>query len=171
MSMRVGAFILVAAAMTSSLSAQRLPQGDAPCSVTAPNGVVAGLLEQKDYSYGNSQLSVGPFGLWPDGTVIFRPGGPGFVTPDGALGMKFGWTRGIRGKLTVTGRRLDGDAPPLQADIKCCYGEVGFQASYLIFSTPGCWEVVAQIGEVEGSKLTFVTKVVKIGEGPTRLTR
>ena len=43
-----------------------------------------------------------------------------------------------------------------------------FQASYLIFSTPGCWEVNAQVGEREDSKITFVTKVVKIGDGPTR---
>jgi len=48
------------------------------------------------------------------------------------------------------------------------YGDIGFQASYLIFPTPGCWEVNAQAGEREDSRLTFVTKVVKIGDGPAR---
>jgi hypothetical protein len=42
----------------------------------------------------------------------------------------------------------------------------GFLASYLIFSTPGCWEVTAQIGDREDSKITFVTLVEKIGDGP-----
>ena len=70
-----------------------------------------GLSERNEGSYGNALLSVGPFGLWPNGTVVFKPGGAGFQTKEGALGMKFGWTRGIRGKLNVTGRRIDADAP------------------------------------------------------------
>src|SRR5215470_3905052 len=32
-------------------------------------------------------LSPGPFGLWPEGTIVFRPGGPGSVEPDGSLAM------------------------------------------------------------------------------------
>ena len=149
-----------------SASAQQLPGANVPCDVTSPNGIVAGETARQDESYGNALLSVGPFGLWPDGTVIFRPGGAGSVTPDGALSMKFGWTRGVPGKLKVTGRRLDAEAPPLRSDIPCCYDETGFQASALIFSTPGCWEVTAQIGDRADSKLTFVTRVVKIGDGP-----
>jgi hypothetical protein len=47
------------------------------------------------------------------------------------------------------------------------YGDIGFQASYLIFPTPGCWAVTAQIGERDDSRLTFVTKVVKFGKGPS----
>ena len=34
-------------------------------------------------SYGNQQVSVS--GLWPNGTVVFKPGGPGFITRDGSL--------------------------------------------------------------------------------------
>jgi hypothetical protein len=45
---------------------------------------------------------------------------------------------------------------------------IGFQPSYLIFPTPGCWEVTALVGAHEDSKLTFVTNIVKIGEGPSR---
>lgn len=167
MSRRIVAFILVAVAIGSPMGAQQLPQADAPCSVTAPNGVVAGASERRESSHGNTLLSVGPFGLWPNGTVVFRPGGPGFVTQDGSLGMKFGWTRGVRGKLRVTGHRLDGDAPPLRLEANDGYGDIGFQASYLIFPTPGCWEVTAQVGEHEDSKITFVTKVVKVGKGPS----
>ena len=149
-----------------SVSAQQSPQPEVRCEVTAPNGVVAGSSERQEGSYGNRALSVGPFGLWRDGTVIFRPGGAGFITRDGALGMKFGWTRGVPGKLKVTGHRLDGPAPPLRFSASDGYGSIGFQASYLIFPTPGCWEVIAHVDEREDSTLTFVTKIVKIGEGP-----
>lgn len=132
------------------------------CPVTVPNGVNAG--DQGDLnSHGNTSVSVGPFGLWPDGTVIFKPGGAGFLTPDGALGMKFGWQRGIRGKLRIEGRRLDADAPPLRSEF-VDYGDIGFQATYVIFPTPGCWEVT---GRVSDASVTFVTRVLKVGDGPS----
>jgi hypothetical protein len=168
LSIRVVFLPWVVGAIYFPLLAQQLPQRDAPCNVTAPNGIVAGLSERQEGSYGNTWLSVGPFGLWPNGTVVLKPGGAGFVTSDGALGMKFGWTRAARGKLKVTGHRLDGSAPPLRLDAADGYGDIGFQASYLIFPTPGCWEVNAQVGDREDSRITFVTKVVKIGEGPRR---
>jgi hypothetical protein len=159
----VGALIL--AGVCSSQTAPAA-DSDAACDATVPNGVVAGNARQKPWSYGNSRLSVGPFGLWPEGTVVFKPGGPGFVTRDGGLGMKFGWTRGVPGTLAVAGRRLDGTAPPLIFETNDGYGSVGFQASYLIFPTPGCWEVTARVGEREDASVTFTTKVVKVGDGP-----
>jgi hypothetical protein len=165
---RVVVVASVVGAMCSSVRARQLPQASAMCHLTTPNGIVAGLSEHHEGSYGNALLSVGPFGLWPNGTIIFKSGGAGFVTSDGALGMKFGWTRGVRGKLKVTGHRLDGSAPPVRLDAPDGYGDIGFQASYLIFPTPGCWEVNAQVGDREDSKIMFVTKVVKIGEGPAR---
>jgi hypothetical protein len=146
-------------------------QPSAPCEVTEPNGIVAdggerayAQLEPEAmrHSYGNTQLSLGPFGLWPHGTVVFRPGGPGFVTSEGWLGMKFGWQRGVRGQLTVEGHRLDGPAPALRTESGSSGHDV-FQATSLIFTTPGCWEVTGRVG---GASLTFVTKVEKIGDGP-----
>jgi hypothetical protein len=138
------------------------------CHVTTPNGIVAGSSERNEGSYGNALLSVGPFGLWPNGTVVFKPGGAGFQTKEGALGMKFGWIRGIRGKINVTGRRIDADAPPLRFETNQTNDDrsTGFHASYLLFSTPRCWEVTAQVGDSEDSKITFVTRVEKIGDGP-----
>jgi hypothetical protein len=40
-----------------------------------------------------------------------------------------------------------------------------FQATRLVFPTPGCWEVTGRVGE---ASLTFVVVVVKIGEGPVQ---
>ncbi|SRR5258705_1004225 len=161
--------VTVANSGNSFVSRRQLPEGaDAMCNVTIPNGVVAGLSDAHAGSFGNALLSVGPFGLWSNGTVVFKPHGAGFVTGDNALGMKFGWTRGIRGRLEVTGRRLDETAPPLRLSANNADVGVGLQATHLIFSTPGCWEVTAQVGDRKDSRITFVTRVVKIGEGPAR---
>ena len=75
--------------------------------------------------------------------------------------MKFPWWRGkgAVGALRIEGKRLDGHAPPLQADIPEGYGETGFQATGLIFPSEGCWQVTARAGQAE---LTIVTLVVKV---------
>jgi hypothetical protein len=156
-------------ALLLAIAAQRgEPQSEpsqtpASCEVTMPNGIAAVPEQAYPGSHGNERLSVGPFGLWPNGTVVFKPGGAGFVTRDGSLGMKFGWLRGVQGQLKIEGRRLDAPAPPLRAEIPNGYEDSGFQATYLIFSTPGCWEVTAR---VDDASLSFVTMVVKIGDGP-----
>jgi hypothetical protein len=111
--------------------------------------------------YGGEQLAFS--GPWPDGIIVFKPGGPGVVLPDGSLSMKFGWRRGVRGALKINGRRLDSTAPPLRSDVPTGYGDIGFQPTALIFPTPGCWEVTGYVGH---SSLTFVTKVIRIGAGP-----
>lgn len=166
--MRTNPKLIVVLLVGSSVAlwAQPPSSSDTVCDVTVPNGIVAGSSERQEWSYGNALLSVGPFGLWPDGTVVFKPGGAGFITRDGALGMKFGWTRGARGRLNVSGRSLDGQSGRLVLEAPKGYGDIGFQASYLIFPAPGCWEVTAQVGERDDSRIIFITKVVKVGEGP-----
>lgn len=138
--------------------AQTTAAGDGSCNVTIPGGITR--IEQG--LYGTKELAFA--GPWPDGTVVFKPGGPGFVLPDGSLSMKFAWQRGVRGALRIDGRRLDATAPPLRAHIPNGYGDIGFQATALIFPTPGCWEVTGRVGN---ARVTFITKVVKIGEGPS----
>jgi len=102
--------------------------------------------------------------LWHDGTVTFRPGGPGSVAPDGALAMKFPWHRGVRGRLAIDGRRLDKPGRAIRALVASGYGEIGFQSTLIAFPTAGCWEVT---GRVADTTLTFVVNVVQIGSGPT----
>ena len=98
--------------------------------------------------------------LWPEGTVVFRKGGPGYVLADGSLKMKFLWLMATDGPLTVEGRRLDGTAGPLSAEIFNGFVGRGFQPSYLIFPTAGCWEVTAK---ANGSALSLVTMVTTSG--------
>jgi hypothetical protein len=130
------------------------------CSVTAPNGtrVPWASMSRTPFDHGNSAISTT---LWPDGTVVVRPNGPGEVLSDGSLRMKFLWFK-RPGAMTIDGRRLDAGAPPLRANVSHHFDREDFQPSSLIFPTEGCWEVTSRVGD---ASLTFVTRVVK---GPAR---
>ena len=155
-------FLLISC--TSSASSNRVAISPKPasqsanasqtCAVTVPNGNTPPHERRSRFHHGNGKLWSG---LWPDGTVVFKQGGAGFVLEDGSLAMKFWWWRSVKGKLTIEGRRLDGPAPPLRARIPDGYNDTGFQATSLIFPTEGCWEVTGKAGE---ASLTFVTRVV-----------
>lgn len=73
----------------------------------------------------------------------------------GEEGNKVAWFRPDRAELLITGRRIDGDAPPLQAEVPCCYAGK-FQPTRLVFATPGCWEIT---GAADGRSITFVVQV------------
>ena len=150
--------LAVCVALSTGVVAQTTAAGDGSCNVTVPGGIAR--IEQG--FYGTKELAFS--GPWPDGTVVFKPGGPGFVLPDGSLSMKFAWQRGVRGALRIDGRRLDSVAPPLRAHIPNGYVDIGFQATAIIFPTPGCWEVTGRVGN---ASVTFITKVIKIGDGPS----
>lgn len=122
----------------------------ASCTITHPPGGI----------YGNESLHAV---LPPNGKFVFVPGGAGFTDRDGALGIKFGWFRHKPGTLHVGGRRLDADAPPARAYMSDGYGNEGFQPVYLVFPTPGCWEITGGVGE---ARLSFVLRVERIGAGP-----
>jgi hypothetical protein len=129
------------------------------CPVTIPNSVgIRG--HQEPGVFGNGQLSVG---LWPNGVITFSETGHGFRTRDGGLGTKVGWRRAVKGVLRVAGWRIDGPSAPLRAWIPSDDAQIGRQSTYLVFPTEGCWEVT---GSVDHVTLTFVTYVVKIGNGP-----
>jgi beta-lactamase regulating signal transducer with metallopeptidase domain len=65
------------------------------------------------------------------------------------------WMRPANTQLAISGRRLDGDAPQLQAGPAAPF-DTGYIAIGLTFPAAGCWEVTATAGT---SKLTFITKV------------
>ena len=124
-----------------------------------PKSTACAITNPKGGSLGNDSLAA----VLP-GKFIFRPGGPGFVDADGALGIKVGWKLRKKGTLFVTGRRLDGVAPPARAYIPRAYDDyVGGMSLFLVFPTPGCWEITGTLAE---ESLTFVVQVEKIGDGP-----
>lgn len=83
---------------------------------------------------------------------------PDAVEANGTLGIKVFWWRGVTGRLTVVGQRLDAPAPPLRVRIPEGYGDSGFQSTGYYFPTEGCWEVTGSVGSDE---LTIVTVVAK----------
>ena len=78
---------------------------------------------------------------------------------NGLLSTKLPWWRGVTGTLTIDGCRLDGDGE-FSAHVPDGYGDSGFQAGGVHFSSEGCWEVQGRIG---AAKLKFVVKA-KAGE-------
>jgi hypothetical protein len=99
----------------------------------------------------------------PGGSFVFRPGGPGFIDRDGALGIKFYWVRPAGSALIVGGRRLDAEAPPARAYMNDGYLNADGQPTYLVFPTPGCWQITGRVGD---RSLTFIVQVEKEGNGP-----
>jgi hypothetical protein len=62
-------------------------------------------------------------------------------------GDKVLWVKPLGEKLTITGKRLDGDAPPLKATAPDGYEMFDYQASGITFPTGGCWEIEATEGK------------------------
>src|SRR5713226_4550149 len=125
-------YVIAAVLLALSISTRLRAQSD--CHVTL-NDSVSG-------SYENEFLRTF---LWSDGTVVFKPGGSGFIVRDGGLSMKFGWWRLVPGAITISGHRLDDQAPLLRARIPAGYGDRGFQSTAIVFLTPGCWEVTGHL--------------------------
>ena len=150
---------------TPTSSPSPVPLSDAAmasCPVTLPNGSTTfpgygGTAPGATVGVNHGNGALWTY-LWADAKVIYRPGGPGIMHPDGSLQMKLPWWRAVEGQLTIEGRRLDGPAPPLRANIPEGYRPTGFQATGIIFPTEGCWEVTAKAGE---ASLTFVVLVIK----------
>lgn len=72
------------------------------------------------------------------------------------VGDKVLWIKPTGSQLRVQGRRLDGEAPPLEVSLPCCYRE-DFQASGVLFPVPGCCEIEAEAG---GTEWSFIVQVL-----------
>src|SRR5262245_19301624 len=74
-----------------------------PCPITHPNGSEPPGSMFGAEPHGNGSIWVG---LWPANVVVWD------AEPDGSVSAKFGWWRGLPGKLRIGGHRLDAQAPP-----------------------------------------------------------
>jgi hypothetical protein len=99
-----------------------------------------------------------PRGGWNAGGQVYRG-------TQAIKGQKTYWVRPRGTTLAITGVRLDGPAPAVEADVPCCYTS-GFQIVALHFPTEGCWEVRATSGDYS---LSFVTKVLPALQSRPRL--
>ncbi len=124
------------------------------CPVTIPNGTTPPGVPPDPSRHGNGALWVD---LWPNNRILATA--PNYLHPNGSISMKFPWWRGVAGKLTIEGHRLDASAPPLTASVPNGYGEIGFQASGIDFPSEGCWQITGRVGD---ASLTFVTLVIGV---------
>lgn len=156
----IGCTPLASPAPTSGSAAPNPTPSSAPsasCPVTKPTTAppnIGRALFGSESAFGNEALWVG--GLGEGGAIVVDSR---FVHSDGSIGWKLGWWRIASGKMTITGRRLDGRAPPVRALVPDGYGDSGFQSSGVDFPTEGCWEIT---GAVSSSTLTFVTLVRRV---------
>lgn len=133
----------------------KVPKTAADCPVTLANGSTPRGEQPNVLYHGENDLWTV---LWPKGIVT--PAADQ-IASDGSIQLKWPWWRGpdASGVLHVEGRRLDADAPPLQAEVNPAYGDTtGFQPTGLIFPTEGCWEIRATAGH---SSILVVQRVTK----------
>lgn len=149
------------------------------CAVTAANGSTPSGERPSAFHHGNGTL----WTVLPgDGRVVGlaetadldRPAVRRFVGEatfgglgrDGSTSAKFPWWWGGPGpkpRLTITGERLDGPAPPLRLEGTPGSGERDFWASGIVFPTVGCWRVTGAAGD---ASLMFVVRVVALRDIP-----
>lgn len=115
-----------------------------PVWATPPEDAAVQGSPEPGYYYANDDRSMWASAWW-HGQEDYRLR----VSEDG---VKVGWFRPAGATLVITGQRIDGQAPALEAHVPCCY-PTRFQATGLYFPTEGCWEVIARAAE---SELAFV---------------
>src|SRR6266404_3467451 len=126
---------------------------------------------------GDDSFWLGSEKLWTEGSKSgvweWEPHKPGHEHDVQPLTVKISWgsvdyywRKEPRPNLTLTGRRLDGEAPPLllmpMTNIAGPNARHGFMLSGVYVPTPGCWEIT---GEYRGEKLSFVVWVQPVKQG------
>jgi hypothetical protein len=159
-----GDHVVHAGASSIAIAAPIAAKQPAACDVTHPNG-------RTPPGEGPSDSAHGEHGLWTalplDGILRITTRTPvadgetaGTIRRDGSLSTKFPWwgSKAASAKLTIRGRRLDGDARPLRLTIGpgAVANSPHFWPSRLRFATPGCWKVTAKSRRAH---LTFTVSV------------
>lgn len=135
-----------------------------PPAVTAPESCPVTLPPDPSFVPSPPQPSKAPFcAAWygtQDLWTVVRPGGElGRNNKMFFWSDQWDWRHDWRPELTVTARRLDGDAPEPRVSraTNAHGGDIGHSMLIgLEIPTSGCWEVT---GEYKGAALTFVAWV------------
>jgi hypothetical protein len=135
-----------------------VPNGSSPAKANAPHAPMNDTdVMRSGWNHGNESLwvSLEPNAIITIGEPAQKDSREEFK---GYSRVKFGWWRGVPGKFTIEGRRLDASAPPLRYLIHPeSYGAFGFIPSYLYFPSEGYWEIT---GHLDNQSLTFVVHAV-----------
>lgn len=138
------------------------PSAAGACRGTTPNHTVGGqAFSRAQFNYGGANLRahLGWRNGWLRAGVMPDGGSMATIEDDGSISTKQGWWRGTKGKLVVTGRRLDRAAPSLRGGTRPGYGETGFIPVSLTFPTTGCWRITGTLGALS---LTYVVRVTRL---------
>jgi hypothetical protein len=169
--------LLISLVSLTAMGQQNSPQRSvvpASCPVTVP--AANAFTPPSQYELGEKSFWWGTEKLWTailkSGEVWYwaphEPGREQEVQPLTAktfwASVDFNWKTEYPPGLKVTGRRLDGDAPPLLT-MTATNAFPGPAAAMLVgvyVPTPGCWEIT---GEYKGQKLSYVVWVEPVKRG------
>ena len=157
--------LMISVVAYTTVGQQNSPEPVAPASCPLTLSPAVPFTPPGEHEMGKSDNSfwLGTEMLWTalrkSGTVWgSRPGGPGepYLTAKIFWGsVDFDYHREEDYSLKVTGRRLDGDAPPLVVEkvTNALFVPHAAMLTGVYVPTPGCWEIT---GDYKGQKLSFV---------------
>ena len=165
--------VLLISVMAFTVTGQQKPRTSVPpasCPVTAPPAIP--FMPPAPYELENYDNN---FWIGTDKLFTARPKSAVWTTgprPPGHeqdltaktfwASVDFDWRTEWPVTLTVTGRRLDGSAPPLQA-MRATNAMIDGPTPAMLVGvyvpTPGCWEIT---GDYKGQKLSFVVWVKSV---------
>lgn len=165
--LRLAVLISLAAftAMGQQNSFQQPPVAPASCPLTLPPAVP--FTPSGPYEKGEGSFWLGTEKLWttlPNSGAVWGwgPHAKGHENDVQPLTAKifwgsadYKWDKELRPAIKVTGRRLDGNAPPLlvMRPTNAFPGPAAAMLTGVYVPTPGCWEITA---DYKGQKLSFV---------------
>src|ERR1041385_7696488 len=163
--------ILAFTAVGQENSPQQRPVAPPSCPLTRPPAVPFTPPDELKMST-NDDFWLGTEKLW---TALARSGevwgwaprGPGHPKLTAKIfwgSVDFDYHRKEDYDLKVTGRRLDGDAPPLVVDkvTNALFVPRAVLLTGVFIPTPGCWEIT---GDYKGQRLSFVVWLYPVKQG------
>ena len=152
-------------------SPQRRPMAPASCPVTRPPAVTFTPPGEHEMSKSDDHFWLGTEKLWivlPKlgevwGWLPHAPGNPDLTAKIFWGSVEFDYRRKEDYGLMVTGRRLDGDAPPLLVSkvTNALFVPNAALLTGVYVPTPGCWEIT---GDYKGQKLSFVVWLYPVAQ-------